>query len=55
MTSSFYLVGIGASAGGHEAIWEFFSHIPPTTEMAFVIVQHPQRDVSSVISCPKTR
>jgi chemotaxis methyl-accepting protein methylase len=35
-----YVVGIGASAGGLEAFEQFFSHIPPTTGMAFVLVQH---------------
>jgi two-component system, chemotaxis family, CheB/CheR fusion protein len=41
----FRVVGIGASAGGLEALQEFFSHIPPESGMAFVVVthQHPGR------------
>ena len=35
-----YVVGIGASAGGLEAFEQFFSHLPPNTGMAFVLVQH---------------
>jgi two-component system CheB/CheR fusion protein len=35
-----YVVGIGASAGGLEAFEQFFSHLPPTTGIAFVLVQH---------------
>lgn len=34
------IVGIGASAGGLEALEQFFAHVPPKTGMAFVIVQH---------------
>ncbi|MDD5092938.1 MAG: chemotaxis protein CheB [Dehalococcoidia bacterium] len=36
----FPVVGIGASAGGLEALEGFFSHMPPTTNMAFVVIQH---------------
>ena len=35
-----YVVGIGASAGGLEAFEQLFSHLPATTGMAFVLVQH---------------
>ena len=34
------IVGIGGSAGGFEAALELLRHLPPTTGMAFVIVQH---------------
>jgi two-component system CheB/CheR fusion protein len=37
---SLYIVGIGASAGGLEALGIFFSHMPTETGMAFVIVSH---------------
>lgn len=37
---TFPIVGIGASAGGLEAIGAFLSHVPAETSMAFVIVQH---------------
>jgi two-component system CheB/CheR fusion protein len=34
------IVGIGASAGGLEALEEFFTHMPADTGMAFVLVTH---------------
>src|SRR4051812_22346552 len=34
------IVGIGASAGGLEALDQFLRHVPLRTGMAFVIVQH---------------
>src|SRR5512140_2417946 len=37
---SFPIVGIGASAGGLEALEEFLRHVPTDSGMAFVIVQH---------------
>lgn len=37
---SFLIVGIGASAGGLEAMEEFFQHMPPDSGVAFVIVSH---------------
>jgi len=37
---SFPIIGIGASAGGLEALEAFFTHVPPDCGMAFVIVQH---------------
>ena len=42
----FYIVGIGASAGGLEAFKELLSHLPVDTGMAFVIIQHlsPQHE-----------
>jgi two-component system CheB/CheR fusion protein len=36
----FPIVGIGASAGGLEAIEQFLRHVPEGSGMAFVIVQH---------------
>ncbi|MFW2377852.1 MAG: CheR family methyltransferase, partial [Cellulophaga baltica] len=36
----FLIVGIGASAGGLEAFKDFFSVMPDTPDMAFVLVQH---------------
>lgn len=40
------IVAIGSSAGGLEALQEFFSHIPPDSGIAFVVVTHvrPGRD-----------
>ena len=37
---SFPVVGIGASAGGLEALEHFLSRVPKNNGMAFVIVQH---------------
>ncbi len=37
---SFPIVGLGASAGGLEALEQFLGHVPKQSGMAFVIVQH---------------
>ena len=37
---SFPIVGIGASAGGLEALEKFLGHVPEKSGMAFVIIQH---------------
>lgn len=37
---SFPVVGIGASAGGLEALDLFLGHVPPACGLAFVVVQH---------------
>ena len=34
------IVGIGASAGGLEALEDFFSHVPTASNIAFVVIQH---------------
>jgi chemotaxis methyl-accepting protein methylase len=36
----FPIVGIGASAGGLEALEQFLKHVPEKSGMAFVIIQH---------------
>lgn len=36
----FYIVGIGASAGGLDAIEQFFSKVPADSGMAYIVVQH---------------
>ena len=38
--AAFPIVGIGASAGGLEALEQFLGHVPAGSGMAFVIVQH---------------
>lgn len=38
--SNFPVVGIGASAGGLEALEQFLSEVPPTSGMAYVVIQH---------------
>ena len=37
---SFPIVGIGASAGGLEALDEFLKHLPPDSPLALVVIQH---------------
>jgi two-component system CheB/CheR fusion protein len=44
-----YVVGVGASAGGLEALQRLFERIPVTGEMAFVVVQHLSPDFKSVM------
>jgi two-component system CheB/CheR fusion protein len=39
-SSRFLVVGIGASAGGLEALQEFFGNMPADTGMGFVVVTH---------------
>ncbi len=38
--AGFFIVGIGASAGGLEALDQFFSHFPSDNGMAFVVISH---------------
>ncbi len=38
--NSFYVVGIGASAGGLEALERFFRSMPEKSGMAFIVVSH---------------
>src|SRR5688500_13483352 len=44
-----YVVGIGASAGGLEALERFFDNVPRDTGMAFVVVQHLSPDFRSLM------
>lgn len=44
-----YVVGIGASAGGLEAIEAFFDKIPPGSGAAYVVVQHLSPDFKSLM------
>jgi two-component system CheB/CheR fusion protein len=44
-----YVVGIGASAGGLDAIERFFENVPKETSMAFVLVQHLSPDFKSLM------
>jgi len=49
-TPSFPIVGIGASAGGLEAFDQFFTHMPPDSGMAFVLIQHLDPKHKSILS-----
>ncbi len=49
MHASPFVVGVGASAGGLEALEQFFAEMPPDTGAAFVVVQHLSPDFKSVM------
>ncbi|MBK8048732.1 MAG: hypothetical protein IPK16_17370 [Anaerolineales bacterium] len=42
-----YIVGIGASAGGLEALERFFSNVPEGNSLAYVVIQHLSPDFRS--------
>jgi len=44
-----YIVGIGASAGGLEALQEFFKAVPINTGISFVVIQHLSPDYKSLM------
>ena len=44
-----YIVAIGASAGGLEAIHEFFDNMPSNGNFSFVIIQHLSADYKSLL------
>ncbi|NJK84762.1 MAG: hypothetical protein HC906_01030 [Bacteroidales bacterium] len=48
-SNDFFVVGIGASAGGLDAIQELFDYLPNDTGMAFVIVQHLSQNFKSLM------
>lgn len=39
-TASFPIIGLGASAGGLQALKDFFTHMPDESGMAFVVIMH---------------
>ncbi len=45
----FFVVGIGASAGGLRALDEFFANMPPDSGAAYVVVQHLSPDFKSLM------
>ena len=47
---SFYLIGIGASAGGLDAIKQLVGQIPADFQHSFVIIQHISPDYRSMMS-----
>ena len=47
--SSLIVVGVGASAGGLEALQEFFKNMPVKTGLAFVVIQHLSPDYKSLM------
>ncbi len=46
---NFFVVGIGASAGGLRALEEFFEHLPTDSGAAFVVIQHLSPDFTSLM------
>jgi two-component system CheB/CheR fusion protein len=44
-----YLVAIGASAGGLEAIHEFFDNMPDNNNLSFIVIQHLSPDHKSLL------
>lgn len=45
-----YIVCIGASAGGMEAIHELFDHLPADTGSSFIVIQHLSSDHKSLMA-----
>ncbi|MCF8362698.1 MAG: chemotaxis protein CheB [Prolixibacteraceae bacterium] len=46
---SLTVVGVGASAGGLEALQQFFEYMPDDTGLVFVVVQHLSPDYKSMM------
>ncbi|MEL7242384.1 MAG: chemotaxis protein CheB [Cyanobacteria bacterium J06573_2] len=46
---NFFVVGIGASAGGLRALEEFFENMPADSGAAFVVIQHLSPDFKSLM------
>jgi two-component system, chemotaxis family, CheB/CheR fusion protein len=55
IAKSFPIVGIGASAGGLEALSDILKHLPKDTGMGFVLVQHLDPDHKSALTQLLTR
>ena len=47
---NFLVVGLGASAGGVQALRDFFSHVPAHTRMAYVVILHLSPDHDSQLA-----
>jgi two-component system CheB/CheR fusion protein len=48
-TGNHHIVAVGASAGGLEAIHEFFDHTPEHRNISYVIIQHLSPDYKSLL------
>ena len=48
-STKFPVVAIGASAGGLEALGEFFENVPTTCDMAFIVVTHQHPGHASLL------
>ncbi len=49
-SKDFFIIGIGASAGGVQALEAFFGNLPDTPSAAFVVVQHLSPDHKSMMA-----
>ncbi|MCB2305210.1 PAS domain-containing protein [Clostridium estertheticum] len=47
--TDFSIVGIGASAGGLEALSDFLRNVPENSGLAYVIVQHMEKDSKDIL------
>jgi two-component system CheB/CheR fusion protein len=47
--SDFLIIGIGASAGGLDALSSFLCNVPENSDLAFVIVQHMEKNSKSIL------
>jgi two-component system CheB/CheR fusion protein len=50
MPGEFYVVGVGASAGGLDALEKFFSSAPTDNGFAFIVIQHLSPDYKSLMA-----
>lgn len=53
--NTFFIVAIGASAGGMEAISELLKYLPSDTGMSFIYIQHLSPDHKSILSALLSR
>ncbi|MCP5132549.1 MAG: hypothetical protein H6976_02815, partial [Gammaproteobacteria bacterium] len=44
-----FYVGVGASAGGLEALESFFTHMAANSNMAFIVIQHLSPNYKSMM------
>lgn len=47
--SDFPIIGIASSAGGIKALKNFFTHVPPASDMAFIVIQHLESTYESML------
>jgi two-component system CheB/CheR fusion protein len=47
MNNDFFIVGIGASAGGEACLYDFFSNMPRHINASFIVIRHLKRDFQS--------